>query len=204
MRSGSRPAAASSTRTPMPTRSRRRRRTASSSPTSPSRARARSPSPPPSCGSSTAASPRAAHASPSSPPAGRTMWGSPFGTAGPDVPWRPSMSKKPGHPFEKLAALRDALPAGPAAPAPPPQRPVAGPGRAVVRLERKGRGGKEATLVERLELAPEILERWCRELKQALGCGGHVDGEAIVLQGDLRQRLPALLEARGVRKVTLG
>ena len=112
------------------------------------------------------------------------------------------MPKKPDNPFEQLAGLRDALPAGPA-PKPPNPAPT-GPARAVVRYERKGRGGKEATLVDKLGLAPAVLETWCRELKQALGCGGQVDGEAIVLQGDLRKRLPALLEARGVRKIVVG
>ena len=75
---------------------------------------------------------------------------------------------------------------------------------AVVRMERKGRSGKEATVIEKLALPAAELERWCKELKQALGCGGAVDGDVIVLQGDLRARLEPLLIARGVRKVTLG
>jgi translation initiation factor 1 len=41
-------------------------------------------------------------------------------------------------------------------------------------------------------------------MKAALGCGGSVEGDALVLQGDLRERVRKLLEARGVRKVTLG
>ena len=45
---------------------------------------------------------------------------------------------------------------------------------------------------------------WCKDLKQALGCGGAVDGELIVLQGDLRTRIPAVLTAKGVAKVTIG
>lgn len=73
-----------------------------------------------------------------------------------------------------------------------------------MRLERKQRGGKEVTVVEKLALPPAELETWCRELKQALGCGGAVDGDMIILQGDLRQRLPAVLTARGVGKVTTG
>ena len=71
-------------------------------------------------------------------------------------------------------------------------------------MERKGRGGKEATIIEKLGLAPPQLEAWCKELKQALGCGGAVDGDVIVLQGDLRQRLPAVLTGKGVAKVTVG
>jgi translation initiation factor 1 len=87
-------------------------------------------------------------------------------------------------------------------PAPDADQPK-GPAWAVVRLERKGRAGKEATIVEKLALAAPELERWCKELKQALGCGGVVEGDAIVLQGDLRSRLPAVLTKRGVRKVTV-
>lgn len=79
-----------------------------------------------------------------------------------------------------------------------------GPARAVVRMERKGRGGKEATVIEKLDLPSSHLEQWCKELKQALGCGGAVDGNTIVLQGDLRQRLAPVLTAKGVKKVTLG
>jgi translation initiation factor 1 len=71
-------------------------------------------------------------------------------------------------------------------------------------MERKGRGGKEATVIEKLDLPAKQLEIWCRELKQALGCGGTVEGNTIVLQGDLRQRLTPVLEKRGVARVTIG
>ena len=118
------------------------------------------------------------------------------------------MTKKPppGSPFAALAGLRDRLPPGeapaaPAAVAAPQRRP--GPARAVVRYQRKGRGGKEVTLVEKLELPEAELEVWCRELKRALGCGGSLEGGAIALAGDQRPRLSALLEARGVRRVTV-
>jgi translation initiation factor 1 len=114
-----------------------------------------------------------------------------------------AMTKK-GDPFAELEKLRASLPAGPTpAPAAAPPAPR-GPARAVVRMERKGRRGKEVTVVDKLGLSPAELEDWCRALKQALGCGGAVDGELIVLQGYLRQRLPAVLEARGVGRVTVG
>jgi translation initiation factor 1 len=73
----------------------------------------------------------------------------------------------------------------------------------VVRYERKGHGGKEVTRVEKLGLGAAVLDDWCRELKRALGCGGSVESDAIVLAGDQRARLGTLLEARGVRKVTI-
>jgi translation initiation factor 1 len=114
-----------------------------------------------------------------------------------------SKSPKSSNPFAALDAMRDGLPPGPT-PAPAPAAPTPrGPARAVVRYERKGRGGKEASVVEKLGLSPPELERWCRELKQALGCGGTIEGDAIALAGDQRKRLPALLEQRGVRKVTV-
>lgn len=109
-----------------------------------------------------------------------------------------AMSKK--SPFDKLEALRDQLPPGSAPPAPVKK----GPAKAVVRMERKHRGGKEVTVIEQLALPAAELAAWCRDLKQALGCGGAVEGSAIVLQGDLRQRVPALLTARGVVRVITG
>jgi translation initiation factor 1 len=117
----------------------------------------------------------------------------------------PAPAPGPFHnPFATLSLQRDALPPGPP-PAPgKPAEPPKGPARAVVRMERKGRGGKEVTVVEQLGLSPAEREVWVKALKGSLGCGGTVEGETLVLQGDQRERLPALLEARGVRRVTVG
>lgn len=112
---------------------------------------------------------------------------------------------KPFHnPFAALQGVRKDLPAGPAAAKAPPAPAPKGPARAVVRMERKGRGGKEVTVIEQLGLAPRELERWLKLLKQTLGCGGVVEGQALVLQGDHRDRTPAALEKLGVRRVTVG
>ena len=98
-------------------------------------------------------------------------------------------------PFAGLAGRLGDLPPGPA---------PSGPARAVVRMERAGRGGKTVTVVEKLDLSPAALAAWSSELKRALGCGGAVDGDAIVLQGDVRDRAGDWLVKRGVRKVTRG
>jgi translation initiation factor 1 len=119
-----------------------------------------------------------------------------------DVPKDAHVTKK--DPFAALEQLRDQLPKGPATPTPAPVAAPKPPARAVVRMERKGRRGKEVTVVEKLALKPAELEQWCKELKQALGCGGAVETDAIVLQGDLRDRVAAVLEKKGVAKVTLG
>ena len=111
------------------------------------------------------------------------------------------MSTKRDSPFSSLEGLRDQLPSGPAPKEAPKPK---GPARAVVRYERKHRGGKEVTVVEKLDLKPADLAQWCKDLKQALGVGGFVEESAIILQGDLRTRLPDLLAKRGVAKVTVG
>lgn len=105
-------------------------------------------------------------------------------------------------PFAALEQLREKLPPGPA---PKQDAPAIakGPARAVVRLERKQRRGKEVTAIEKLGLPTIELERWCKQLKQTLGCGGTVEGDAIILQGDFRKRLPEVLTAMGVRGVTV-
>jgi len=116
------------------------------------------------------------------------------------------MSSKRDSPFLALQALREKLPPGKtpeAVEAPAPAPAPSGPARAVVRLERKHRRGKEVTVVDKLGLSPAALETWCRELKQALGCGGSVEQDTIVLQGDLRPRVADALTKKGVAKVTI-
>ena len=117
------------------------------------------------------------------------------------------------NPFGALSKLRDALPeraTRPADPAPSGKparasRPdKSGPARAVVRMERSGRGGKEVTVIEHLGIPPIEREKWIKALKATLGCGGLVEGDTLVLQGDHRKRLPAILAERGVRKVIVG
>jgi len=76
-----------------------------------------------------------------------------------------------------------------------------GPARAVVRYERSGRGGKEVTVIEQLGLKEAELLVWLKQLKAALGCGGSVEADTIMLQGDHRTRLPAILKDRGVRRI---
>ncbi len=112
-------------------------------------------------------------------------------------------------PFAALAGLRGALPAAssPATPArlspPEPASTLSkAPARAVLRLERKGHGGRDATRVSHLELAASDLDAWLVDAKKALGCGGAVDGADLILQGDVRDRLATWLAARGVRRVT--
>lgn len=119
---------------------------------------------------------------------------------------------KPANPFEALAALRDALPPGEARPAPAPA--VAPPADAVAALlarkvvvarERKGRGGKTATLVRFPEGAADgALDALARELRHALGAGAQPEEGAVAVQGDIVERVAAWLTKRGARRVVQG
>jgi translation initiation factor 1 len=126
-----------------------------------------------------------------------------------DLPPPPGATAAPfNSPFAKLAERRPDLPAAAVAPPGPPKAPAAKPpkpppARAVVRIERKGRGGKEATVIEKLALPPKELAAWSDALKRSLGCGGAVEDGAIVVQGDQRERVRKWLEAKGVAKVTV-
>lgn len=74
----------------------------------------------------------------------------------------------------------------------------------VVRRERKGRGGKTATVVEGIRVAPSALERIARELRRTLGCGAHVEDGCLVIQGDLASRVEQWLVSHGAPKVIVG
>ena len=73
--------------------------------------------------------------------------------------------------------------------------------RAVLRMERKGHGGKTVTLIAGLSAPPDSLEALCKRLRKHFGCGARVVDEDVVLQGDLRDRLRDWLLAEGVRRV---
>ena len=117
-----------------------------------------------------------------------------------------SDEKKPfNNPFGALGTLRSDLPQGPAK----PESPAAAlkkkvPAKAVVRLERAGRRGKEVTIIEQLDLAIEARDEWLTALKSSLGCGGVIEGTALVLQGDQRERAAKWLTKRGVKQVVVG
>lgn len=122
--------------------------------------------------------------------------------------WSDAPAQAPlSNPFAALAALRpvDAAPAAAAPAAAPATKPAADPklpARAVVAVERKGRGGKTVTLITHLGLTTDQLDAWVTEMKRSLGCGGTREGDAIALQGDQRERAIDWLTRRGVRKVS--
>lgn len=70
-------------------------------------------------------------------------------------------------------------------------------------FEKKGRGGKTVTLVAFQNVAVDPLD-WAKKLKTRLGVGGSVDPEGIVLQGDVRTKAEAFLQAEGFKTKRIG
>jgi translation initiation factor 1 len=67
----------------------------------------------------------------------------------------------------------------------------------VLRLEKKGRGGKSVTVVANLPKNAAFLAALAAELKRACGTGGTAADGAVLIQGDQREKLRAFLIAKG-------
>ena len=67
-----------------------------------------------------------------------------------------------------------------------------------LRTETKGRNRKAVTVLDGLPRNTEFLENLARDLKKSLGTGGTLKDGTIELQGEWRERLRALLPARGL------
>lgn len=66
-------------------------------------------------------------------------------------------------------------------------------------MERKGRGGKTATIIEGFTCSDESLKQLAAHLKQKLGTGGSARGGEILIQGDRRPEVRTLLQALGYK-----
>ena len=66
-------------------------------------------------------------------------------------------------------------------------------------LERKGRGGKQATIVTGFVLDDASLKQVASALKRSLGVGGSARGSEILIQGDFRQRVLDELTSMGFK-----
>lgn len=77
-------------------------------------------------------------------------------------------------------------------------------GKLVLRREKKGRGGKTVTVIEGLGWRPRQLDDLARALRKAFGCGSSVEGDTVILQGDMTERTQRWLSDRGARQVVIG
>ncbi|MCC3701502.1 stress response translation initiation inhibitor YciH [Rouxiella badensis] len=74
-------------------------------------------------------------------------------------------------------------------------------GDGVVRIQRQtsGRKGKGVCLITGVDLDDAALDKLAAELKKKCGCGGAVKDGVIEIQGDKRDLLKQLLEAKNFK-----
>ena len=75
------------------------------------------------------------------------------------------------------------------------------PGKQLLRvaLDTSGRAGKQVTIVSGFIGSPSDLEVLCKLLKTKCGAGGSVKEGAILIQGDMRDKVRGTLEREGYR-----
>ncbi|MGO4742012.1 stress response translation initiation inhibitor YciH [Serratia quinivorans] len=80
-------------------------------------------------------------------------------------------------------------------------KPQRDKGDGIVRIQRQtsGRKGKGVCLITGVDLDDAALEKLAAELKKKCGCGGSVKEGVIEIQGDKRDLLKQLLEAKGMK-----
>lgn len=71
--------------------------------------------------------------------------------------------------------------------------------RVIVRLDRKGRGGKSVTVVEGLQIPQQEQSALLKRLKAGIGTGGTIKDNALEIQGDHCGTIIAALERLGYR-----
>lgn len=76
---------------------------------------------------------------------------------------------------------------------------VVNPAAQQVRVQRESKGGKTVTVIRGLGMREGDLAKLLKELKSTLATGGSVEGDAIQVQGDHRDRLVTLLNSRGFK-----
>ncbi|AJC66675.1 stress response translation initiation inhibitor YciH [Dickeya zeae] len=83
----------------------------------------------------------------------------------------------------------------------PEQKAARPKGDGIVRIQRQtsGRKGKGVCLITGIDLDDAALDVLAAELKKKCGCGGAVKDGVIEIQGDKRDQLKQLLEAKGMK-----
>ena len=74
-------------------------------------------------------------------------------------------------------------------------------GDGIVRIQRQtsGRKGKGVCLISGIDVDDAELTKLAAELKKKCGCGGAVKDGIIEIQGDKRELIKSLLEAKGMK-----
>lgn len=102
---------------------------------------------------------------------------------------------------DRLASLAGSVPVDDS---PEPEQSASGPAQRKkdmieITYERKGRGGKPATILSGFTCLDDELRSVATMLKQKLATGGSARGGEILLQGDCRERVRNILKESGYR-----
>ncbi len=98
------------------------------------------------------------------------------------------------------AADEPILPANPAAPVRTRQLNIP----VIVRLERKGRGGKTVSIIKGIMSPPLGKQALLKLLKSKLGAGGTIKGDDLEIQGDHRDDIVSILNELGYKAKRAG
>lgn len=66
-------------------------------------------------------------------------------------------------------------------------------------VEKKGRGGKTATIIDGFQCPDDEIDEIARDLRKRLGTGGSTRGGEILIQGDRRNDVAAILREKGFK-----
>lgn len=80
-------------------------------------------------------------------------------------------------------------------------QPQRAKGDGIVRIQRQtsGRKGRGVCLITGVNLDDTALDKLAAELKKKCGCGGSVKDGVVEIQGDKRDLLKQLVEAKGIK-----
>jgi translation initiation factor 1 len=73
-----------------------------------------------------------------------------------------------------------------------------------IRLEKKGRGGKNVTVVFELPDNPDYFKKLTKELKSHCGSGGSFKGSTLEIQGDHKIKIRDYLQKKGFKAILAG
>ena len=74
----------------------------------------------------------------------------------------------------------------------------------ICKYEKKGRNGKPVTLVEGFEGSDQDLKKLSKKIKTTLGIGGSEKEGVIIIQGDNRDKIIAILHDMGYKTKRVG